>query len=151
MNACAAAAESLKQIVDTRTLLIASSDLTHYGNQYSFRPFKENVLESIEKLDNEAIQLLQSRNAAGFKAFLERTEDPICGATAIQMFFQLLPDAARGVEVAYDQSGKKMKTTDNSVSFATIKFYDPSLPVDIKRAGGSPLRKRKMRRRAILF
>lgn len=137
MNTCAAVAEAISNVVDTRTLIVASSDLTHYGAEYGFRPFKDNVLESIEALDQQAIQALQERDGAAFKSIIDQVKDPVCGDTAIQVLLRLLPAHARGVLAAYDMSGKKTQSTDNSVSYAAINFYDPTLPVNIQRAGQS--------------
>jgi len=47
------AAKILKNLVDSKTLVIASSDFVHFGPNYGFIPFKENIPEKIKELDNK--------------------------------------------------------------------------------------------------
>src|SRR5512135_2448194 len=42
----ARAGRILASLVDTDTLVVASSDFTHYGVNYGYVPFKENVPEN---------------------------------------------------------------------------------------------------------
>ena len=41
---------SIRKFVDKETLLIASSDFTHYGFNFSYIPFKKNIKENLEKV-----------------------------------------------------------------------------------------------------
>jgi hypothetical protein len=119
-------AKAIQRIMGERTLLIASSDLTAFGDEFGFKPFKENPLAGVERLDRDAMDLFLERDVTGFQTYLERTGNPICGRQAIQVFLQLLPPQARGSVLAYAQSGRLMNTEDRSIGFAAINFYDPS-------------------------
>ncbi|HEX72148.1 MAG TPA: AmmeMemoRadiSam system protein B, partial [Candidatus Hydrogenedentes bacterium] len=126
INTCAAVAKTLQQVMDAQTLLVLSTDLTHYGNDFSFRPFRENVFENIEALDRQALDLIMNRDAEGFQKYIEENRNPICGVTAIHVFMQLLPPAARGIVLAHELSGRKTKNDRHSVSYAAVNFYVPN-------------------------
>jgi len=126
VNAVNAIARLIRKIVDERTLVVVSSDFTHHGNKYSFRPFKENILEGIEALDRRAFDLILSKDFEGFRTYLEQTRNPICGKTAICILLKLLSPAAQGVLLSYDVSGRRNGDLRNSVSYAAIAFFEGS-------------------------
>jgi len=118
----------LGEVIDDRTLLVVSSDFTHHGNAFSYRPFKENVLEGVERLDKEAFRLILKRDYAGFQSYLEETQNTICGKLAISILLKLLPKHAQGHLLAYDISARKTKDLSSAVGYAAIVFVDPTRP-----------------------
>lgn len=123
-----AVAETISSIVDDKTLIVVSTDFTHYGNDFSFRPFNTDIQQNIEKLDRQAFELVMNRDFEGFLRYLEKTNNPICGQAALLILMKLLPPQARGVLIDYTQSQMKTKNQDRSVSYAAINFYDPTQP-----------------------
>lgn len=121
-------AESLREVIDDKTLLVVSTDFTHFGNDFSFRPFSQNIPENIEKLDRDAFNLLIDKDFDGFLRYLEDTHNPICGQAALLILLKLLPPSARGELIDYTQSQYKTKQPNRSVSYAAINFYDTTLP-----------------------
>ena len=123
-------AASIKKVVDERTLIVVSTDFTHYGENYQYAPpsFSGREIESIEALDQEAYDLVLRRDLPGFDSYLERTKNRICGRSALQVFMKLLPQSAQGEVLATSISANKTKDLGNSVSFAAINFYDPAKP-----------------------
>lgn len=121
-----AVAETLKGIIDDKTLIVVSTDFTHFGNDFSFRPFNQNVSENIEKLDREAFRLVLARDFDGFIKYLEKTNNPICGQVGLLILMKLLPENAQGQLIDYVQSMTKTKDENRSVSYAAINFYDPT-------------------------
>lgn len=118
-------ADALKKVVDDRTLVVVTSNLTQYGNRYSYRPFKENVIERIKELDARAVRHIVSRDVAGFRKYLDETGNPIDGANPIAMLIKALPADARGMLLGYTTTGRKeldMEPT-HSVSYAAIGFF----------------------------
>lgn len=136
-NTCAAVADALRKVIDSDTLLVLSTDLTHYGNDFSFRPFRENIFENIDALDQQALDFITNKDADGFQAYLEKTRNPICGITAIHVFMRLMPRAARGIVLAHDLSGRKTNNEYRSVSYAAINYYIPNQPMDSGMRGSS--------------
>lgn len=121
-------AASIKKVLDERTLLVVSTDFTHFGNAFSFRPFEKDIPANIEQLDREAFRLLLQRDFDGFQRYLKETRNPICGATCLQILMKILPPQAQGVLLDYVQSAQQTGNPDRSVSYAAINFYDPTLP-----------------------
>ncbi len=132
MDAIDAVAEYLRPFLDDQTLLVVSSDITHYGNSFSYRPFKENIVESIEALDNEAFRLILSRDFRGFVRYIDDTKNPICGKNAIAIMMRLLPKTAQGRLLAHEISARKTGDTRTSISFASLGFFVPAVPTETK-------------------
>jgi hypothetical protein len=122
-------------VSDADTLIVVSSDFTHYGASYKYCPFTENVQPQIEQLDREAFSLLCARNAPGFKTYIAEKRSTICGKDALTLFLHVLPRTARGQVLAYDQSANKTKDLTCSVSFAALAFYDTG---NAPKSGSSP-------------
>ena len=137
VNAIDAVADTLSRVIDERTLIVISSDFTHYGNKFSYRPFTENVLEGIETLDRYAIDLILRKDFDGFRAFLRETRSTICGRMAICILLKLLPATAEGALLSYDLSARRTGDLRSSVSYAAIAFFDkgrpPARTVPVKR------------------
>lgn len=119
-------ATTLKPFVDEHTLLVVSSDITHYGNNFSFRPFKDNIVEAIDALDKEAFRLILKNDFKGFVQYLDDTGNPICGKNAIALMMRLLPKEARGQLLAHDISARMTGDTRTSISFASLGFFVPA-------------------------
>ena len=134
LNGIEAVADILRPYVDEHTLLVVSSDFTHFGNNFSYRPFNDNIIENIEALDKAAFDLILARNYKGFNAYLEQTQNTICGKEAILLFLKLLPKNAKGTLLAYAPSAKTTGNTDKSISYAALSFNDPTRPVEVTSA-----------------
>ena len=115
-------AEALRPVLDPGTVVVVSSDFTHYGPRFDYVPFTERVPERIEALDREAVACIAARDTAGFDGFLERTGATVCGRNPIRVLLRLLPLASTGRLVAYDTSGRLTGEWDHSVSYASVVF-----------------------------
>jgi len=120
-----AAAACLRKLVDADTLVVASSDFTHYGANFGFTPFAANVRENIEKLDMGAIAFILKHDGPGFGGYLARTRATICGRCPIRVLLHMLPDDAKGQLLSYYASGDKERDYRHSVSYAAIAFTAP--------------------------
>jgi len=120
-----AVASALKRFIDDKTLVVVSSDFTHFGNNFSYRPFKENILQNIEALDRAAFDLILSKNLEGYYEYLRQTENTICGKEAIALMLKLLPKDAAGTLTGYDISARHSGDTKTSISYAGIVFTQP--------------------------
>ncbi len=118
-----AVAETIREQMDERTLIVVSSDFTHYGNNFGYRPFTDNIPENIEALDRKAFELILARDIKGFERYLAETESSICGKNAIALMLRLLPKNVEGRLLNYDFSARRTGETKSSVSYASLAFY----------------------------
>ncbi|MEA3364838.1 MAG: AmmeMemoRadiSam system protein B [Candidatus Hydrogenedentes bacterium] len=118
----------LERIVDERTLIVVSSNLTYYGERYRYTPFKENEAEGIEWLDKQALHYALNRDLDGFLDYIEKTRNPIDGAAPLAILIALLPDRVEGYLLNYQTSAQEMGEGGSSVSYAALVFSDPAVP-----------------------
>jgi len=118
----ASMAAQLRKVVDADTLVVVSSDFTHYGRSFQFTPFTDHVRENIEKLDKGAVDLIVKRDGPGFASYLGRTGATICGRYPIRILLELLPEKAKGELVEYYASGDENRDYSHSVSYAAVVF-----------------------------
>ena len=107
---------------DQKTLIVISSDFTHYGNSFKYVPFKENVKENISKLDHEASRLILDRNSDDFCKYKKNTKNTICGFMPILFLMEILPDRASGQLLKYQTSGDLTGDFQHSVSYLSFIF-----------------------------
>lgn len=118
------AAAVLKPLLeDGHTVLVASTDFTHYGPNFGYVPFRDNVEENLRKLDGGAIEKILAGDAAGFAAYCAQTGATICGQDTIGIMLRMLPQPFRARQLAYDTSGRSTGDFENSVSYAALAFY----------------------------
>lgn len=121
---CAQAARELTALMDSRTIIAASSDFTHYGQRFGYVPFEDNVRENLRKLDTGAIDCILDKNCGAFLNYVEETGATICGATPIALLLHMLPPESRGALVSYYTSGDILGDYTDTVSYASIVFMD---------------------------
>ena len=115
-----AVAEACRAVLDEGTLVVASSDFTHFGRRFGYVPFRDRVPERIEALDRQAIAPIVGGDVEGFASVLDRTGATLCGRHAIEVALHLLGAGARGRLLAYDTSGRMTGDWEHSVSYASI-------------------------------
>lgn len=123
------AAEMLKRYITPRTLFVASSDFTHYGENYNYIPFPKdaNIRKNLSILDGGAINEITAINPKGFLNHIQNTDDTICGKNPIALLlYTLSATQNKGIQstlVNYYTSGDLVGDFTNSVSYVTIAFY----------------------------
>lgn len=118
-------AETLKESLDDKTLVIASSDFTHYGPSYDYLPFSKDIPENLRKLDMGAFGFIEKKDAAGFINYINETGDTICGEYPIAVLLSMLPEKSEAKLLKYDTSGRMTNNYTNSVSYMSIMFNSP--------------------------
>lgn len=103
--------------------IIASSDFTHFGLSYGFKPFDKNIKENLYELDKKAVDDVLKFNS---KEFYEKAaKTTICGASGITILIEILKNL--GVKKAelleYYTSGDINLNYDSAVGYASIVFY----------------------------
>jgi len=115
-------AQILQNYIDEKTLVIASSDFTHYGPNYNYIPFSEDIPKNLKKLDMGAYQYIEKRDVKKFYEYIEKTGITICGPYGIGVLMYLLPENTQVNLVEYKQSGEIVNDYQNSVSYFGIAF-----------------------------
>ena len=118
-------AELLRPFRNADTLIVISSDFTHYGPSFDYVPFDRDVPARIEALDMEAVERILAWDGAGFETYLTRTGATICGRNAIRVLLHLVDRGLDGDLAAYDTSGRMTGQWDHSVSYASLAFREP--------------------------
>lgn len=118
-------ADAIKPFVTDDTLLIASSDFTHYGDAFNYTPFRKDIEENIKKLDYGAFDRILALDADGFLQYRIETGITADGFLPIGLLLKLLPPEAKGTLLIYDTSGKQSGDFTYSASYASIVFTKP--------------------------
>lgn len=116
----------VKTIEQTRkkAIIIASSDFTHYGINYGFFPFKDNVKEKMYELDKEAINHIKNLDAKEFLKYINNTGATICGKMPIAATIASckLLGAKKARLLHYYTSGDIIKNYDSAVGYGAISI-----------------------------
>jgi AmmeMemoRadiSam system protein B/AmmeMemoRadiSam system protein A len=120
----AKAAEALLPLLDEETLIVVSSDFTHFGANYGYRPFRSDVPAKLQELADKAYAPLANADFDGFVQHLEATDDTICGRGPILLLLRTLSmqGGAKGIRAAVDTSGRMLDDWANSVTYQSIVF-----------------------------
>ncbi|MBN2446029.1 MAG: AmmeMemoRadiSam system protein B, partial [Phycisphaerae bacterium] len=113
----------LAGMIDPNTLVVASSDFTHYGPRYEYVPFTENVPEGLKKLDMDAFAFIAAKDARGLLEYRRKTGATICGCVPIAVLLAMLPGDAEAQMVKYATSGRMTNDYTNSVSYLSAAFH----------------------------
>jgi hypothetical protein len=118
---CKKIAGTLKEFVNDKEAIVASSDFTHYGSSYNFVPFDSNVRENLYKLDDEIIlQILKKQSKAFYHMASKST---VCGVYGITVLAEIAKlKGWKPKLVRYTTSGDITKTWDNVVGYAGMVF-----------------------------
>jgi len=116
-------AESLKPYLDDKTLLVVSTDFTHYGPNYGYVPFTDNHEANIKTIDQKAFDLIRNKAAEGFFNYVRDSKVTIDGGSVVPVLLHLFPDAESKL-LDYQTSGELTADYTNSVSYASFAFYE---------------------------
>jgi len=126
----AAAARKLSSLLGPETVVVASSDFTHYGRGFSYQPFAadENAGERLRVLDEGAIDAAGTLCADQFLAELRATGSTVCGVEPISLLIETLRLAGREEEIFqtsldYQTSGEITGDYTHSVSYAALGYF----------------------------
>lgn len=113
---------ALSRLMDGETLLVVSSDFTHYGDDFSYTPYGtaggEDVRERVAASDAEALSFIAKGDAEGFAAFIQRTGATICGHVPIEMALRAFPAGSSVSLVRYATSGDQDRDFTRFVCYA---------------------------------
>ena len=117
------AASIIKSLVDENTLVIASSDFTHYGPNYDYVPFDHNIPDGLKKLDMGAYDYIARLDSDGFQQYCVKTGATICGRVPIAILLSMLAPSSKAELMKYTTSGELSGDFTNSVSYLSVAFH----------------------------
>lgn len=122
LQTIAKAGNILRSLVDKETLVIASSDFVHFGSNFGYTPFKENIPEQIKELDLGAYEHIARLDSKGFIDYRRSTGATICGYIPIAVLLSMLDEPVRAESIKYATSGGLTGDFTNSVSYLSVVF-----------------------------
>lgn len=120
----ASAAHTIMSCMDDDSLLVASSDFTHFGPNYGYEPFKDNLPTRLAGLADQSAASLLTCDFDGFAEHMQTTDDTICGQGPILLLLRILSmkSGAQAVRAAFDTSGHMTGDYANSVTYQSFVF-----------------------------
>jgi hypothetical protein len=115
-------AAALGDLLGPDTLVVVSSDFTHFGPRFGYVPFHDDIPRRIRELDLGALERILAGDRRGFESYVRDTGATICGRDPIAVLLRLLPEACPAALVAYDTSGRMTSDWAHSVSYASVVF-----------------------------
>ena len=121
---CARLAHAIVSLLDDETLLVVSSDFTHYGANFGYLPFRENVPKQLHELADDAARPIENCDYDGFEEHLKRTQDTICGREPILLLLRILSmrGGAKAIRTGFDTSGDMTGDWSSSVTYQSFVF-----------------------------
>lgn len=119
-----AIAKAVKPLLNENTLLVVSSDFTHFGPRFSYQPFKDNIEKNLLSLDFGAFGHILAGDNKGFLEYKRKTGITACGAMPIAILLHALSEDTQSMLLAYYTSGHLTGDWTNSVSYAAFCFTE---------------------------
>ena len=125
----ASAARALARLADAETLLLVSTDFTHYGGDFGFQPFAHEpadaLADAIERLDAGAVLRVLAGDPTALRAYGRSTGITMCGLEAAALALETgLPAGWEGALLDYARSGDQDHDYRRSVSYAAVLLAD---------------------------
>jgi AmmeMemoRadiSam system protein B/AmmeMemoRadiSam system protein A len=132
------AADLLARCMAPEVVLVASSDLTHFGRDFGFEPFPVDraVSERLRRLDFQVLESSGSLREEVFLETLRETSATVCGGEPIALMLATLRRIESGGEIFqevldYQTSGEITGDFHHSVSYGSLGFFPyPSFELD---------------------
>ena len=117
-------ARALSRLMDDRTLLVVSSDFTHYGDDFSYTPYGTDggrgVRERVAAVDAKALSFIEKGDADAFAACIRDTGATVCGHVPIELALRAAPAGTRLSTVHYSTSGDAEADFTRFVCYAAV-------------------------------
>jgi len=121
----ASMAAAIAPLIDPHTLVVASSDLTHYGENFGYTPFRSDLKANLEKLDKGFIDPVLRLDFDRYCAYREKTGITACGFVPIGVLIRLFEKKGYRAALAdYYRSGDLNGDYSTSVSYASLLFSE---------------------------
>ena len=130
VQALADFAAAFRRLLDPRTLVVISSDFTHYGRDFCYVPFADDVRTRLPALDKMMFEKLSANDNRIWAEALRETGATICGASCLHLLLAALPASARFERLEYATSGDRTGDWTHVVGYTSgAVFADWSEPL----------------------
>ncbi|UCH95236.1 MAG: AmmeMemoRadiSam system protein B [Candidatus Aminicenantes bacterium] len=130
-------ADIIKKYVTPKTLIIASSDFTHYGAGYGYVPFRTNIKENLTRLDMGMIEHIKKLDFDGFYNYQRDTDITMCGFVPVGVLMNIFKENnCKAALIDYYKSGDRGNDYSFSVSYASLIISKESGKTSVKRSPG---------------
>ncbi len=124
-------ANTIKKYVDEKTLVIASTDFTHYGENFAYTPFKskKDIKNELTKLDMGMINRILKLDFDSYTRYMKDTGITMCGFVPVGVLIKIFSDNKhKGLLMDYYKSGDSSNDYSLSVSYASIIITENQNP-----------------------
>ena len=125
-----ATARKLAPLIEPGTILVASSDFTHYGRDFAYQPFPadDSTGERLRELDESVIDAASTLDPAAFLRRLHASGSTVCGYEPIALLLETLRLLGEREEIFQDTldyrtSGDITGDFHLSVSYAALGYF----------------------------
>jgi AmmeMemoRadiSam system protein B/AmmeMemoRadiSam system protein A len=139
-------AKVLAEIVDAHTLVVASSDFTHRGDNYGYEvpSGKGTIQERLARVDDASVEQILKLSRRGLLDHADRSGTTICGLHPIALLLELLGkfQGVRSQVVSRYTSGDVTSDWSSSVTYVDVAFtgkWPEASKLDVARAGGEKM------------
>ncbi|NOY22670.1 MAG: AmmeMemoRadiSam system protein B [Acidobacteria bacterium] len=116
-------ARELNRYVTETTVVVVSSDLTHYGENYGYVPFSDHIPERLKKLDMGFLKLAMKLDVNGLFRYRRKTGITACGFVPISVLMEMMKGKHVSAKlVDYYRSGDENGDYSLSVSYGAVVF-----------------------------
>jgi AmmeMemoRadiSam system protein B/AmmeMemoRadiSam system protein A len=127
----ARAAQKLADRAKQGDLIVASSDLTHYGEAYQYAPFPldDQIAGRLRERAVHIFDRIGSLDVGLFDRYLEETRDNLCGWLPIRLLMAAMARSSDEVYLSpidYMASGELSHDYKLSVGYGALAFYPAS-------------------------
>ena len=125
----AEAAKRIAGLAGNGTVILASSDFTHYGRAFHYTPFEadDRIAERLEDLDQRLMEAAGSLDPAFFQRDLDTLHSTLCGHLPVSLLLATLRAWGREevfqTTLDYQTSGEMTGDYGHSVSYAALGYF----------------------------
>lgn len=127
-------ARIIRKYMDDNTLLVVSTDLTHYGSNFGYTLFEDNLKENLTLLDQGIIDEITNLDSQGYLEYKIKTAITMCGYAPVGVMIHMFNPKKNTVALAsYYKSGDRNNDYNHSVSYASFVITDGQPGPDKKK------------------
>jgi AmmeMemoRadiSam system protein B/AmmeMemoRadiSam system protein A len=132
----AEAAAALRSLCDDQTLVVVSTDFTHYGDSFGYVPFTTDVEASLAKLDGDAVERILELDLSGFLSYQKETGATICGFRPIGILISLFGRGWDRGEISLDNLHYTTSATGTGDWSHVVSYQALAVRSEAPAAGG---------------